>query len=83
MVEELLRSGTASALLHQPNLQGETPLYVASFHGYLDIVRLLISKKVNSRIVTKARASALLVAVQQGHHEVPCGLARQLARLTY
>jgi ankyrin repeat protein len=79
VVNQILECGSGvHALFHKPNNADITPLYVACYHGFADIMALLLSHNVNARIVSKQRASALLVAAQQGH----IGIVTELLRST-
>ena len=52
-------------MVNLPDCQGRTPLYRASFQGYLDIVSLLLNSKANIDQANKNGATPLFVASQQ------------------
>ena len=68
------RSGAVSMLLqyedidvNAKDIQGRTPLYIASYYGYSHIANLLIAKNAQPDIQTKEGKTALYVAAEKGY----------------
>lgn len=61
-------------VVNQKNMTGETPLYVACKHGYLEIVDFLISKgadpHIKSKVSKKQEESVLDVATRWNHIKI-------------
>jgi ankyrin repeat protein len=58
---------------------GYTPLYIASQEGHLKVVRELLSRGANPRLVTNSGSTALSIATRNGHAAIVQLLTAALA----
>ena len=67
-LQKLIRAGVkVNTLKHA---YGRTPLHIASMHGKVEIVRLLLKYEPDVNIIDKRKNTPLLLATQNGHIEV-------------
>ena len=56
--------------LEKKDLRGNSPLLVASYSGNIDIVKYLLTKKININITDKNGNTSLLNSITRGHVEI-------------
>src|SRR5437870_3890735 len=66
VVRQLLSQGTPTEVAGE----SETPLYIASANGHLEVVKCLLDAKANVNRSTRSNATPLYVATQFGRQEV-------------
>ncbi|MGI9214581.1 MAG: ankyrin repeat domain-containing protein, partial [Gammaproteobacteria bacterium] len=64
-VQNLLRSNTIN--INQPNVHGETPLFLGAYNGHVNIVKVLLEIRAKVDIPNNEGVTPLYISAQNGH----------------
>jgi len=60
----------AVANIETPGKDGQTPLYIASHNGHIEVVKLLVESNANTAARDNGGRTPLDIALEEGHDDV-------------